>query len=100
MPRAIYPSDITREQFEVIRPQLDNFKKPPSRELLMSSMFFVQLSMPRTPYSAIRCLIKFRFLPLASTWFAVYFQALRLGYRIKILIPQLQLAVASYRVLR
>ena len=27
MPRAIYPSDITREQFEVIRPQLDNFKK-------------------------------------------------------------------------
>ena len=28
MPRAIYTSDITREQFEVIRPQLDNFKKP------------------------------------------------------------------------
>ena len=27
MPRAIYPSDITREQFEVIRPQLDNLKK-------------------------------------------------------------------------
>ena len=27
MPRAIYPSDITREQFEVIRPQLENFKK-------------------------------------------------------------------------
>jgi hypothetical protein len=27
MPRAIYPSDITQEQFEVIRPQLDNFKK-------------------------------------------------------------------------
>ena len=27
MPRAIYSSDITREQFEVIRPQLDNFKK-------------------------------------------------------------------------
>jgi transposase len=27
MPRAIYPGDITREQFEVIRPQLDNFKK-------------------------------------------------------------------------
>ena len=27
MPRAIYPSDITREQFEVIRPQPDSFKK-------------------------------------------------------------------------
>ena len=27
MPRAIYPSDITREQFEAIRQQLDNFKK-------------------------------------------------------------------------
>jgi hypothetical protein len=26
-PRAIYPRDITREQLEVIRPQLDNFKK-------------------------------------------------------------------------
>lgn len=27
MPRAIYPSDITREQFEAIRPQLEAFKK-------------------------------------------------------------------------
>jgi transposase len=27
MPRAIYPSDITTEQFEIIRPQLEKFKK-------------------------------------------------------------------------
>ena len=27
MYRAIYPSDITREQFETIRPELENFKK-------------------------------------------------------------------------
>jgi hypothetical protein len=27
MPRAIYPSDITREQFEIIRPHMEKFKK-------------------------------------------------------------------------
>lgn len=27
MPRKIYPSDITREQFEFIRPALESFKK-------------------------------------------------------------------------
>lgn len=27
MPRAIYPSDITQDQFEIIRPQLESFKK-------------------------------------------------------------------------
>ena len=27
MPRAIYPSDISREQFEIIRPHLESFKK-------------------------------------------------------------------------
>jgi hypothetical protein len=27
MPRTLYPSNISRKQFEIIRPQLESFKK-------------------------------------------------------------------------
>jgi transposase len=44
MPRAIYPSDITREQFEIIRPQLENFKKTTKpRQLELYDIFCAAL---------------------------------------------------------
>jgi transposase len=40
MPRAIYPSDITQDQFEIIRPQLENFKKTTKpRQLSLYDIF-------------------------------------------------------------
>jgi len=45
MPRPIYPSDITREEFEVIRPQLDNFKKTTKPRALDVYDVFVLFSM-------------------------------------------------------
>jgi transposase len=40
MPRAIYPSDITPEQFEIIRPHLESFKKTTKpRELDLYDIF-------------------------------------------------------------
>jgi transposase len=44
MPTAIYPSDITREQFEIIRPQLENFKKTTKlRQLELYDIFCAAL---------------------------------------------------------
>jgi transposase len=44
MPRATYPSDITREQFEVIRPHLEAFKKTTKpRQLDLYDIFCAML---------------------------------------------------------
>ena len=36
-----YPSDITREQFEIIRPDLENAKKKHAQENMICTIFFV-----------------------------------------------------------
>jgi hypothetical protein len=49
MPRAIYPSDITPEQFEIIRPHLEKFKKTTKpRQLKLYDIFCAALYVLRT----------------------------------------------------
>jgi transposase len=44
MPRALYPSDITPEQFEIIRPHPETFKKTTKpRELDLYAIFCAAL---------------------------------------------------------